>query len=145
MKLIEQHIRSFNLPEEAIAWLSGLWDVIQGMDDWVDGDEVSKRDKELVIYKALVLLPSNTFYINYAQYLAPVVSNMVLKWVGANHLEDLGKISPRSFMWRAAYYDLILEVIRVVHGVEKAMEVASYVASMYGEDYNDYLKEFEHA
>ena len=145
MKLIEQHLRSLSLPDDAVVWLSTLWDCIQGLDDWVDEDDVNKRDKELVIYKTLVLLPSNPFYLQYAQYLTPVVSNCILKWVGANKLEDNSETSPQSFVWRASFYDLVLEVVRVIHGVEEAMHVADFVAKLYGEDYNEYLKEFENA
>jgi hypothetical protein len=48
-------------------------------------------------------------------------------------------------MWRAAYYDLILEVVRLVHGFDEAANAAEYVAKLYGETYEDYVKEFNNA
>jgi hypothetical protein len=48
-------------------------------------------------------------------------------------------------MWRAAYYDLILEVVRLVHGFEAAANASDFVARLYGETFEDYVKEFQNA
>jgi hypothetical protein len=48
-------------------------------------------------------------------------------------------------MWRAGYYDLVLLVIQICHGYEKALLAAPSVMSLYGETLADYLGEFEHA
>ena len=48
-------------------------------------------------------------------------------------------------MWRAAYYDLILEVVYLVHGYKDAALASDYVAKMYGETFEDYVKEFKNA
>lgn len=145
MNRVEELLQQIGVHPEATSWLSLVWDCIQGLDDWVDNDEVTRREKELVIYKALVLLPSHPFFLTYNQHLTPVLSNAVLKWVGANSIEESGEASVKSFMWRASYYDLVLETIRVAHGVEAAMNAAPVVANLYGEKYTEYLKEFENA
>jgi hypothetical protein len=148
MKMKEElmiHFTNLELPVEAQLWLLDFWDVIQGLDDWRDGDTVDAKDKELVIYQVLVSLPSNPFFQKCSNQLLPVVSNLVLKWIGANKLEDNNEEFSKAYMWRAAYYDLVLEVVRVVHGYKVASNVAPYVAKMYGEKFEDYKKEFENA
>jgi hypothetical protein len=68
-----------------------------------------------------------------------------LKWIGANKLEDNREQLHKAYMWRAAYYDLVLEVVRLIHGFDGAASAAEYVAKLYGETYEDYVKEFENA
>jgi hypothetical protein len=142
---LEIHFSNLNLPEPAKGFLHLVWDCIQGLDDWVDNTPTDKRSKEIVIYQTLVSLPSNHFYLSNLSSLSPLMSSLVLKWIGANELEDRKEVSECTFVWRAGYYDLVLEVVRIVHGVEASMTVAHYVAQMYGESYNDYVKEFKNA
>lgn len=139
------HFNNLELPIEAQDWLLDYWDVIQGLDDWRDNDEVDPKEKEKVIYQVLVNMPANPFFRTNAYALLPVMSNMVLKWIGANKLEDNKEELSKSYMWRAAYYDLILEVVRLVHGYAVAADVADYVAKMYGEKLEEYMKEFKDA
>jgi hypothetical protein len=87
----------------------------------------------------------NAFFRQHSTDLLPVMSNLVLKWIGANKLEENSEEFSKAYMWRAAYYDLILEVVRVCHGFEAASNVAPYVAKMYGEKFEDYMKEFKNA
>jgi hypothetical protein len=139
------HFTNLELPVEAQAWLLDFWDVIQGLDDWRDGDTVDAKTKELIIYQVMIALPSNPFFQQFANQLLPIMSNAVLKWIGANRLEDNKEEFSKAYMWRASYYDLVLEVVRLIHGYETASNVAPYVAKMYGEKFEDYKKEFENA
>jgi len=134
-----------NLPEPTVRWLSDFWSVIQGLDDWRDNDEVSPQEKEAVIYKVMFLLPNNPFFQYHSKELLPIVSNLVLRWIGANRLEDNREDLHKAYMWRAAYYDLILEVVRLVHGFEAAANASDFVAKLYGETFEDYVKEFQNA
>ena len=93
----------------------------------------------------MVELPQNHFFQTYSHNLLPLVSVLILKWIGANKLEDNREQLHKAYMWRAAYYDLILEVVRLVHGFDGAAGAAEYVAKLYGETYEDYVKEFENA
>ena len=142
---LQVHFDNLAIPPEAQDWLLALYDSLQALDDWYDGDFVDQRQKELQIYNILVILPSNPFYQRFVTYLTPLVSNLVLKWVGANALEYNKEEFEKAFIWRAAFYDVVLEVVRITHGAEKAMLVADYVAKMYGEKYEDYKKEFKDA
>jgi hypothetical protein len=60
-------------------------------------------------------------------------------------VERAGNADAKSYMWRAGYYDLVLLVIQICHGYEKALLAAPSVMSLYGETLADYLGEFEHA
>ena len=134
-----------NLPEPTVRWLLDFWSVIQGLDDWRDNDEVNPQEKEAVIYKVMFLLPNNPFFQYHSKELLPIVSNLVLRWIGANRLEDNREDLHKAYMWRAAYYDLILEVVRLVHGFEAAANASDFVAKLYGETFEDYVKEFQNA
>lgn len=140
-----EHFAPLNLPEPTVLWLLDFWSVIQGLDDWRDNDEVSPQEKEAVIYKVMFLLPNNPFFQYHSKELLPIVSNLVLRWIGANRLEDNREDLHKAYMWRAAYYDLILEVVRLVHGFEAAANASDFVARLYGETFEDYVKEFQNA
>jgi hypothetical protein len=139
------HFSNLNLPLDTQRWLTDFWDVIQGLDDWRDNDAVDPAEKEKVIYQVMVSLPSNPFFQRHAQHLLPIMSNLVLKWIAANRLEDNKEELNKAYMWRAAYYDLVLEVVSLVHGYENAAMASQYVAKMYGESFEDYVKEFQNA
>lgn len=140
-----QLLSPLNLPLAAEKWLIDFFYVIQGLDDWRDNDPVEPNQKEKVIYQVMVELPQNLFFQANSHNLLPLVSILVLKWIGANKLEDNREQLHKAYMWRAAYYDLILEVVRLVHGFEQAANAAEYVAKLYGETYEDYVKEFQNA
>ena len=141
----EQLLAPLNLPLAAQRWLIDFFWVIQGLDDWRDDDPVEPKQKEKVIYQVMVELPQNHFFQNNSHNLLPIVSILILKWIGANKLEDNREQLHKAYMWRAAYYDLILEVVRLDHGFDGAASAAEYVAKLYGETYEDYVKEFENA
>jgi hypothetical protein len=143
--MTEQLLAPLNLPLAAQKWLIDFFWVIQGLDDWRDNDPVDPKQKEKVIYQVMVELPQNHFFQTNSHNLLPLVSILVLKWIGANKLEDNREQLHKAYMWRAAYYDLILEVVRLVHGFDGAASAAEYVAKLYGETYEDYVKEFENA
>jgi hypothetical protein len=140
-----QLLAPLNLPPAAQRWLLDFFNVIQGLDDWRDNDPVEPRQKEKVIYQVMVELPQNPFFQTHSYNLLPLVSILILKWIGANNLEDNREQLHKAYMWRAAYYDLILEVVRLVHGFDDAANAAEYVAKLYGETYEEYVKEFENA
>lgn len=140
-----QHLQSFQLPPLAIKWLLDLWDAIQAFDDVVDGDPVPREAMERVIYSTLVGMPSNPFFQANAQLLLPVMSLAILKWKASDSAERSGKADPRSFVWRASYYDVVMAVVSVCHGPDVAMGAAQSVMSLYGESLDDYLKEFGNA
>ena len=139
------HFQQLGLPEDASMWLLDMWHVIQTFDDIADGDPVTRRDLDLTIWKALIAMPTNTFYRRFAAELQPVVATAFFKWKASDDAERGGRADARSFVWRSAYYDLVLLVILLCHGPVAAIEKAESVMALYGEDYAKYREEFSNA
>lgn len=137
------HFRDrLDLPPAAVDWLLALWNAIQVLDDVVDKDEVNRADLDRAVLDLLFCMPTNPFFAANAAILAPVVGLAVLKWKAADTAEREGNVTPTSFVWRAGYYDVVLAAVVAVHGPQTTMTIADNIMSLYGEDYNAYLKEF---
>jgi len=135
-----------SLPDDACEYLLAVWDLSQGMDDWVDCTEAPLEDKYRVVWTATCGLPGSPFRMRHAPYLDPLMLNVVMKWRAAENVErqKIESLYPLSFVWRAGYYDLVLQVVMLVHGAEAAASVAHEVLGIYGEKLEDYMKEFSH-
>lgn len=136
---------SLALSDEASDWLIALWEVIQLFDDIADDDKINRDDLDAVIWNALIGLPSNDFYQRNAVILIPLMSVAVLKWKASDTVERAGDACATSFVWRAGYYDIVLAVVQIEHGVQAAMEIGSAVLKLYGESLEDYMKEMDNA
>jgi len=136
------HFQQLELPPDAATWLLDLWHAIQTFDDIADGDPVSRQDLDLLIWKTLVAMPVNPFFRANVSDLQPVVAAAFLKWKASDDAERNGRADARSYVWRAAYYDLVLLVILLTQGPVKALEKAESVMRLYGEDYAKYREEF---
>ena len=136
---------SLALPFPAIDWLMMLWGAIQVFDDVADEDPVLRKDLNACIWNTLVGMTQNSFWIANSQTLTPVVASMILKWQASDQAERAGVADARSFMWRAGFYDVVLMVVALCHGSAHATNVASQVMSLYGETFEDYMKEFHNA
>jgi hypothetical protein len=143
--LRENFVSVFELPNAAVEWLLMLWDAIQVFDDVADGDEVKRNDLDVVIWNTLVGMSQNQFWQANANSLMPVVATMVLKWQASDEAERDGKADAKSYMWRAGYYDVVLMVVTLCHPAKRAKELSRYVMELYGEKFEDYMKEFDHA
>lgn len=142
--LRENFIR-FEIHAPAIEWLLIIWDAIQLFDDVADDDKVKREDLDVVIWNTLVGMHQNPFWQANANSLLPVVATMVLKWQASDKAERDGKADAVSFVWRAGYYDVVLMVVALCHPAKQAKELSRYVMELYGEKFDDYLKEFNHA
>ena len=120
IEALEDHfINALDLPQPAADWLLDLWRVIQVFDDIHDGDEVA--DVMPALWAGLVTMPGNPFYQANAAALQAAVATAILKWHAANEAEAAGEADARSFVWRAAYYDVVLLAVGV--GVVFAVNV----------------------
>lgn len=142
--LAENFRTEFRLPEVAIEWLLMLWQATQTFDDVADGDPVSREELNATIWNTLVAMNRNEFWLLHQSTLTPIVASMILKWQASDRAERAGNADAKSFVWRAGYYDVVLMVIQLLHGAEVAINVSDKVMALYGERYEDYLKEFEH-
>jgi hypothetical protein len=138
-------LKGFNLPVEAVRYLLDLYLVIQAWDDFVDETPMARVQKDSAIYASLVGIPVNPFYIQNASILLPLISNCVLKWKAADTAEREGGNLHLAYGWRAGYFEVVLQVILIVHGFEVAMKNAHEVMKLYGESFEDYSQEFQHA
>ena len=142
--MLEEHFtNTLDLPPAAVDWLLDLWQVIQVFDDAHDGDPVG--DVMPALWASLVSMPSNPFYVANAAVLQGAVANAILKWHAANEAEDAGEADERSFVWRAAYYDVVLLVVLLCYGQTEALRLAPVVMLMYGEPFAAYREEFPNA
>jgi hypothetical protein len=144
IETLEEHfVNALELPDAAVDWLLDLWRVIQVFDDIHDGDPVA--DVMPALWAALVSMPGNVFYQANAAALQAAVATAILKWHAANEAEDGGVADERSFVWRAAYYDVVLLVVLLCHGQAEALRLAPAVMLMYGEPFAAYREEFPNA
>lgn len=137
--------RVFALPAPAVEWLTMLWGVIQVFDDVADGDPVDREDLNAAIWNTLVGMNQNAFWQANSHTLAPILASAILKWQASDKAERSGNADARSFVWRAGFYDVVLIVIAACHGTQYATNAAEQVMRLYGETFEDYLKEFGRA
>ena len=135
----------FDLPAPAVDWLLMLWNAIQVFDDVADGDAVKPADLNAAIWQTLVAMPANPFFMQHSATMLPVLAAAILKWHGANEAERAQDHDAKSFVWRAGYYDVVLMVVQCCKGNEFATENAARVMRLYGEDFDQYMKEFQNA
>ena len=97
------------------------------------------------LWAGLVTMPGNPFYQANAAALQAAVATAILKWHAANEAEAAGEADARSFVWRAAYYDVVLLAVLLSHGQGEALRLAPVVMMLYGEPFAAYQEEFPNA
>jgi hypothetical protein len=133
------------LPAPVVEWLVMVYDAIQVFDDVADDDPIARDDLNATIWNTLVGMHQNQFFITHSHYLVPLLATMILKWQASDTAERAGQADARSFIWRAGYYDLILMAVSLTHGPGFATKNAYLVMQLYGEKFEDYMKEFGNA
>lgn len=136
---------TFRLPPAAADWLLMLFETAQLFDDCADRDPIKRGELNSVIWATLVAMPSNSFYRAHQVELSTLLGNFILKWQASDVAERKKAHDEVSFVWRASYYDVVLGVVTLCHGPAVAHELAVKVMQLYGEKYEDYLKEFGNA
>ena len=137
--------KAFGLPPSSVEWLLMIYQAIQVFDDVADGDEVTRQELDKTIWNMLVAMHQNKFWRLNQDALSPLLATMVLKWQASDIAERAGKADEKSFVWRAGYYDLVLASVQICHGPEIAIKMAPYVMALYGEKFEDYMREFKNA
>jgi hypothetical protein len=140
--LRENLTKVFMLPTPAVEWLLMVFDAIQVFDDVADGDQVAREDLNATIWNTLVGMHQNSFFIANSTHLTPLLATMILKWQASDMAERNKQADAKSFVWRAGYYDLILMTVSLVHGAGYATKYGHHVMALYGETFEDYMKEF---
>ena len=140
--LRENLTKVFMLPKPAVEWLMMVYDAIQVFDDVADGDPVERKDLNATIWNTLVGMHQNAFFTANSNHLTPLLATMILKWQASDTAERNKQADAKSFVWRAGYYDLILMSVSLLHGAEYAATHGHHVMALYGEKFEDYMKEF---
>ena len=140
--LEEFYSEVLQLPKEASDWLLALWHTTQVLDDVADGDKIERSDFNIALNQLLVEMPANQFFAQNAPQLLMSVAVFIAKWQASDFLERLDRADERTFMWRAGYYDVILTVVILCHGLHTATKMAPDIMSLYGESYESYKEEF---
>jgi hypothetical protein len=122
-----------------------LWNAIQVFDDMADGDFPDRENLFACIADTLCVMPANPFFRANQDTLTPLVAVALLKWRASDDAEHNGTPSETSFVWRAGFYDIVLAVVQIVHGLDVAKDAAQHVMRLYGESYAKYQEEFTHA
>lgn len=135
----------FAMPQDAIDWLCMLFDAIQVLDDVADGDKIERATLDAAMWNLLVAMPQNRFFAEHSTALLPLVATQILKWQAADEVERKGEADAKSFTWRAGFYDVVLLAVSLVHGPNATIPAAASVLRLYGEDFEEYLKEFQNA
>ena len=150
---MQQHLESLGknltkglfLPVDAVKWLLDLFHAFQVFDDFADNDAVDRKDLNLLIWNTLVGMQQNPFYTTNAYCLSSIVGLNILKWQASDTVERSGNADAKSYVWRAGYYDIVLAVVQLCHGPVFAAQNAHIVLGLYGETYENYIKEFKNA
>jgi hypothetical protein len=150
---MQQHLESLGknlteglfLPIDAIKWLLDLFHAFQIFDDFADNDAVDRKDLNVLIWNTLVGMQQNPFYMANSYCLSSIVGLNILKWQASDTVERSGNADAKSYVWRAGYYDIVLAVVQLCHGPVFAAQNAHIVLGLYGETYDDYMKEFKNA
>lgn len=136
---LKENFKSFGFPDEASNWLIELWRFSQTWDDLFDGDSVSDGDLFHCLFLSQYGLHMHAFYQQNAKLLAPVLLNAIFKWRASDVLEKSGDVEelPKCYMWRAAFYDVVLQVMIICKGPEFARDNAHLCLKLYGEKLSD--------
>lgn len=146
VNMLEKNLKEgLHLPFDAVQWLLDLYHAFQVFDDFADGDAVDRNDLDKLIWNTLVGMQQNSFYMQNSFRLLPVISVNILKWQASDTVERAGNANAKAYVWRAGYYDIALAAVEICHGPVFAAQNAHIVLGLYGETYDDYMKEFKNA
>lgn len=129
------HFDRVSLPSPAKAWLLDLWHVIQVLDDAQDGDAAGDQVGRAAM-AIFWTMPLNEFYRGYQASLQPVLLAQLIKWQAANAAEAAHQAGPKSYMWRAGYYDVVAMVCHLC-GVPHP---GQFAMTIYGETFAEYME-----
>ena len=134
--------QALELPDNAVEWLLDLWDATQFLDDVIDKEDIKRERLDNAVNKLLVQMPANSFFLQHATQLLTAMAVSICKWKASDRLECLGRADEKTYVWRAGYFDVVLLVTILCHGMETASDVAADILSLYGESYESYKEEF---
>ena len=129
--------------EPAAQFFFLLRDTLHFWDDLIDRDKpVGQEDINRAMFKALVLLPTNSFYRQHQNNLSPILVNAIANWHTANEFEAGGdqRQLQLAFVIRSDYANLLIHAAYLVGGYEWMRHTTPMIRALWtSEGYDDYL------
>lgn len=129
--------------QAAIECVWMLWSIIHMWDDLIDHDrDITDEEVWQTFWRALIVLPTNSFYARHMATLHPILVNSTLNWRASIYLERDGDERDRTFAYvmRAGYVDLMTMSALLIGGLAWATRVTPEIRRwVCEEDYAHYL------
>lgn len=134
----------FRDDEAAVDFAEQLWDAIQRWDD-VEDEGRCEHHNAMVAWWAFGK-EYHPFFRGNADILRPVLMSMYLQWRAANVLDhgDRDDVA-KSYMLRAAYYQVLQVMAAICGGMEHAAQVGPDIYRSYGETADQLWQEMNDA
>jgi hypothetical protein len=127
-KITEDLLRKWTMGNDAaVALLLEIAQIARLADDIVDeGPENRQRNTAWLLIRALVHLPGNPFYAQYAGVLSPVLTIAIIKWQQSDEWRQSGAVMRPmfGFVYREAVRDVVTAVALIIGGYDHARQVA---------------------
>lgn len=119
-------------------------DVLHFWDDLIDGDvTITNEYINRSMFKAMVDLPSNSFYREHQAKIAPIVVNAFANWHAATEFErnsDDRRLLEVAFIIRSDYANLLIHFSYLIGGYQWMTHVTPMIRGMWtDEDFESYL------
>ena len=111
----------------AVTMLLDLFQVLHLVDDLTDKDRVvSVQELHQALWKALITLPRNAFYMEHFALLNGTLQTAIMNWHAANRMEvsEAANAKEVAYVLRSSYNDLITVTAWIVGGDDWAQKVA---------------------
>jgi hypothetical protein len=131
---------------DAIRFVQALTGVYDVWDDLVDGDPVTPEQVDRAFFSALVMVPTNPFFLANREVLQPLILTGMLGWWAANNLERQPDERARrvAYVTRCDPANVIAMCAALVGGMDWARacgsEIELFINSEAPEDYMDEME-----
>lgn len=123
---------------EIVCEILHFFDDVADKDKWIEGARVQEA-----CWRALVVLPRNSFYRENFAELNPLIASAIQNWGTANEMEqgDDDDALRIAFVIRSTYANIVIHVATICGGFEHGNEVSKRARELWhGEGYEAYLK-----
>ena len=127
----------------AIDFVWAFFSICHVWDDMIDRDRgVTDEEINTAFWQALVMLPTNMFYVQHFTVLHPIIINTIINWRAATAMERRGDGKDReiAFVLRGGYADVLSMSALLVGGLEWSIQVTPEIRQwMHEESHAEYL------
>lgn len=128
----------------AILLCETMFGISQTWDDLVDGDNpVDSAQVNLMMWRALVELPGNPFYVKNIDRLQPIIKMSIIDWLTANGFEAAKEDNDLaiSFVIRDSLTYLVIACAEIVRGPSDAIILSPAIRRFFhDESFAEYMK-----